>query len=99
LDEAWPDRTPVTLVTGFLGSGKTTLLQRILREPAFSDTAVLINELGEIALDHQLLFGTLHGIYLTVNHGWRLFRSKSSTDHTRIGRFHGRYPRLRTHNQ
>jgi G3E family GTPase len=50
-----PDFTPVTLVTGFLGSGKTTLLQRLLAEPALSDTAVLINEFGEIGLDHHLL--------------------------------------------
>jgi len=55
LVEVVPDFTPVTLITGFLGSGKTTLLQRLLREPAFSDTAVLINEFGEIALDHHLL--------------------------------------------
>jgi G3E family GTPase len=55
MSEAVPAPIPVTLVTGFLGSGKTTLLQRLLREPAFADTAVLINELGEIALDHQLL--------------------------------------------
>jgi G3E family GTPase len=53
--EPAPDFTPVTLVTGFLGSGKTTLLQRLLRDPALSDTAVLINELGEIGLDHHLL--------------------------------------------
>jgi len=45
----------VTLITGFLGSGKTTLLQRLLRDPALSDTAVLINEFGEIGLDHHLL--------------------------------------------
>ena len=50
-----PDFTPVTLITGFLGSGKTTLLQRLLRDPALSDTAVLINEFGEIGLDHHLL--------------------------------------------
>jgi G3E family GTPase len=55
LAEALPDFTPVTLITGFLGSGKTTLLQRLLRDPALSDTAVLINEFGEIGLDHQLL--------------------------------------------
>ena len=53
--DAPPDFTPVTLITGFLGSGKTTLLQRLLRDPALSDTAVLINEFGEIALDHHLL--------------------------------------------
>jgi G3E family GTPase len=50
-----PEFTPVTLVTGFLGSGKTTLLQWLLAEPALSDTAVLINEFGEIGLDHHLL--------------------------------------------
>ena len=49
------DFTPVTLITGFLGSGKTTLLQRLLRDPALSDTAVLVNEFGEIGLDHHLL--------------------------------------------
>jgi G3E family GTPase len=55
LTEELPEFTPVTLVTGFLGSGKTTLLQRLLAEPALSDTAVLINEFGEIGLDHHLL--------------------------------------------
>src|ERR1700732_1705528 len=50
-----PDFTPVTLITGFLGSGKTTLLARLLLDPALSDAAVLINELGEIGLDHHLL--------------------------------------------
>jgi G3E family GTPase len=50
-----PDFTPVTLITGFLGSGKTTLLQRLLLDPALSDTAVLINEFGDIGLDHHLL--------------------------------------------
>ena len=53
--DAAPDFTPVTLITGFLGSGKTTLLQRLLLDPALSDTAVLINEFGEIGLDHHLL--------------------------------------------
>ncbi|MDE1994988.1 MAG: GTP-binding protein, partial [Rhizobiaceae bacterium] len=46
---------PINLLTGFLGSGKTTLLKRILADPAFADTAVLINEFGEIALDHDLV--------------------------------------------
>src|SRR6266851_2042508 len=50
-----PDFTPVNLITGFLGSGKTTLLQRLLHDPALSDSAVLINEFGEIGLDHHLL--------------------------------------------
>ena len=50
-----PDFTPVNLITGFLGSGKTTLLKRLLQSPALSDTAVLINEFGEVGLDHELL--------------------------------------------
>jgi G3E family GTPase len=52
---AEPVFTPVNLITGFLGSGKTTLLQRLLSEPALADTAVLINEFGEVGLDHHLL--------------------------------------------
>jgi G3E family GTPase len=47
--------TPVTLLTGFLGSGKTTLLRRLLHDPALRDTAVIINEFGEVALDHLLV--------------------------------------------
>ncbi|MGI4799081.1 MAG: CobW family GTP-binding protein [Janthinobacterium lividum] len=47
--------TPVNLLTGCLGSGKTTLLQRLLADPALADTAVLINEFGEVGLDHHLL--------------------------------------------
>jgi G3E family GTPase len=47
--------TPVNVLTGFLGSGKTTLLQRMLRSPALSRTAVLINEFGEVGLDHLLV--------------------------------------------
>jgi G3E family GTPase len=50
-----PVFTPVNLITGFLGSGKTTLLQRLLHDPALADTAVLINEFGEVGLDHHLL--------------------------------------------
>ena len=46
---------PVSIITGFLGSGKTTLLARILESSIFSDTAVIVNELGEIGLDHLLL--------------------------------------------
>lgn len=46
---------PVTLITGFLGSGKTTLLSYVLKDPRFSDTAVVINEFGEVGLDHALV--------------------------------------------
>jgi G3E family GTPase len=52
--EAAPARTPVTILTGFLGSGKTTLLNHVLSAPDMARTAVIINEFGEIALDHAL---------------------------------------------
>jgi len=52
---ASPSAIPVNLITGFLGSGKTSLLQRLLRSPALAETAVLVNEFGEIGLDHHLL--------------------------------------------
>jgi len=48
-------RTPVSLLTGFLGSGKTTLLGRLIRHPGVADTAVIINEFGQIGLDHHLV--------------------------------------------
>lgn len=47
--------TPVNVLTGFLGSGKTSLLQRLLRSPRLDRTAVLINEFGEVGLDHLLV--------------------------------------------
>ncbi|GGC50142.1 ATP-binding protein [Siccirubricoccus deserti] len=59
---------PVTVLTGFLGSGKTTLLNRLLRHPALADTAVLINEFGEIGLDH-LLVEKLDGDTVLLNAG------------------------------
>jgi len=46
---------PVCVLTGFLGSGKTTLLGHLLKSPAFARTAVIINEFGEIGLDHDLI--------------------------------------------
>lgn len=49
------DLIPVHIITGFLGSGKTTLLRQVLASPAFANTAVVVNELGEVALDHLLL--------------------------------------------
>ena len=49
------DLIPVTVLTGFLGSGKTTILSRLVRNPDFADTAVIVNEFGEIGLDHALV--------------------------------------------
>src|SRR5262245_29352629 len=46
---------PVSVLTGFLGSGKTTMLRHLLSQPEFSRTAVIINEFGEIGLDHELV--------------------------------------------
>ncbi len=48
-------RLPVSIITGFLGSGKTTLLNRLLQDPAMAGAAVIINEFGEIGLDHLLI--------------------------------------------
>ncbi|WOJ91527.1 GTP-binding protein [Methylocapsa polymorpha] len=50
-----PPPFPLTIVTGFLGAGKTSLLNRLLRDPALADTLVIINEFGEIGLDHLLV--------------------------------------------
>ena len=52
----------VSVLTGFLGSGKTTLLASLLKKPELSDTAVVINEFGEIGLDHHLLENTQENI-------------------------------------
>ena len=46
---------PISVITGFFGSGKTTLLNRLLSSPALADAAVLINEFGEIGIDHLLV--------------------------------------------
>jgi G3E family GTPase len=61
------DLTPVNIVTGFLGSGKTTLLQRLLRSPELSDVAVLVNEFGEVGLDHHLLQNVAESTLLLEN--------------------------------
>ncbi|MFC4626470.1 CobW family GTP-binding protein [Daeguia caeni] len=53
---------PVSVLTGFLGSGKTTLLNRLLKDPVLSDTAVIINEFGEVSIDHLLVEQASEGI-------------------------------------
>src|SRR3954451_21288507 len=55
---------PLTVLTGFLGAGKTTLLNRLLRDPALADTVVIVNEFGEIGLDHLLVEAVEDGMIL-----------------------------------
>jgi G3E family GTPase len=58
---------PVTIITGFLGSGKTTVLNRLLRAPDLADTAVIVNEFGEISLDHLLIEQAIENAVLLKN--------------------------------
>ena len=48
-------RLPLSVITGFLGSGKTTIVREFLRRPGYGNTAVIINEFGDIGIDHDLI--------------------------------------------
>src|SRR5689334_19486404 len=61
------DVVPVTVLTGFLGAGKTTILNRLLKLPSLSDTAVIINEFGEIGIDHLLVEKAIENAILLKN--------------------------------
>ncbi|WCJ65366.1 CobW family GTP-binding protein [Agrobacterium tumefaciens] len=56
------DRIPVSIITGFLGAGKSTLLNRLLKDPEMSDAAIIINEFGDVSIDHMLLESAGEGI-------------------------------------
>ena len=58
---------PVSIITGFLGSGKTTLLNHLLRRPAFDNSLVIVNEFGEIGIDHLLVSAPTENIRLLSN--------------------------------
>jgi G3E family GTPase len=62
-----PAPLPFTVITGFLGAGKTTLLNRLLKDPALSETAVIINEFGDIGLDHLLVEHVDDGVVLLAS--------------------------------
>ena len=74
-------RLPVTVLTGFLGSGKTTLLNALLRDPAMAGTAVIVNEFGDIALDH-LLVEAVDGETMVVNGGCVCCQLRSDLEET-----------------
>ncbi|MDM0117610.1 GTP-binding protein [Variovorax sp. J22R133] len=61
------DRVPVTVLTGFLGSGKTTLLNRLLQQPDLHGMAVIVNEFGEVGIDHDLITQTSDDTILLAN--------------------------------
>ena len=63
----WSRLVPVNVVTGFLGSGKTTLLRRLLASPRLASCAVLVNEFGEVGLDHHLLESVTGSMVLLDN--------------------------------
>src|ERR1700733_734432 len=82
-------RIPVTLVTGFLGSGKTTLINSALRSAELAKTVVVVNEFGEVGLDHQLFASSSDSVVVLEN--GRLWRPvRSDRGGTRSGRYHAR---------
>lgn len=60
---------PVTLLTGFLGSGKTTILNHLVRQPELADALVIINEFGEMPLDHLLVAHSTENTILEMSSG------------------------------
>jgi G3E family GTPase len=64
-----PALIPVTLLTGFLGSGKTTVLNHLVRQPELADALVIINEFGEMALDHHLVAHSTENIVMEMSSG------------------------------
>ena len=65
---AMTDKTPVTVLTGYLGAGKTTLLNRILSEDHGKKYAVIVNEFGEVGIDNELIVGADEEVF-EMNNG------------------------------
>jgi G3E family GTPase len=80
---------PVTLLTGFLGSGKTTVLNHILKQPGMAETAVIVNEFGEIGLDHLLVESATDDIVL-LNSGCLCCTVRGDIADTLLNLFVGR---------
>ena len=74
------NKIPVNIITGFLGSGKTTLLNHWVNSPEFKDTLVLINEFGDVGLDHELVEAV---------DGLRAHRDEEAENYVRHGRLSG----------
>src|SRR5271155_1388252 len=82
-------RIPVTLVTGFLGSGKTTLINSALRSAELAKTVVVVNEFGEVGLDHKL-FASSSDAVVVLENGCLCCTVRSDLVGTLNSLFHGR---------
>ena len=65
--DSYASGVPVSLITGFLGSGKTTLLRSLLSQPGMANSALIINEFGEVGLDHLLVESSFDNILMLDN--------------------------------
>ena len=80
---------PVTVLTGFLGSGKTTVLNHVLKQPGMAATAVIVNEFGEIGIDHLLVESATDDVVL-LNSGCLCCTVRSDIADTLLDLFVGR---------